>query len=562
MVLDGAYLKRLKEIFKRGYNGSLKYSKKKQELLPYIKGSINAINSKLNGSDFGNNLTDFLAEIKKKKVFPDFKEFGNTINLYLKQGSLSKDEIYFLWILHSKDFRSFKEHELTQFFILLDKEAVFIANAANFLNNLKRKFITQTMRNSEFEKFLKIVQNVLPDILNLKASIENQRSFLNDSQLGKFLSKISNEKKIKKELYLKVRTGIDIPSRKEFLEQAAGLAAIFLLGLNSIESFAQSAEQLGKAASVSNISYKRKYQTIGHEFLDLEKKEISDSGEADYVVTADEYELLDEIIDEAKARIKAMQTKNKIDKPFKKYNADEAVDIVLKTIASILDEKGFTTAPILDWKSPEYPEQVLLSERLKICQDRKRHVDCDGLSVIYLSIAEILDLPMAGVHAPRHFFVRWHFNKKEYINWETTVKIREIQDDRHYKESLVITEEAIKTGAYLASLYAKKDRKKILALCYYNIGVYWFRKGEEQGLKDALPTEIMAYNKYFDKSIGYFERAIKLNPKFYNTYIMVNRALGKKAVALHMNAQFPEVEYYYKKRLKLKAEDCGKRDWH
>src|SRR3989344_5867034 len=157
MVLDGAYLKRLKEIFKRGYNGSLKYSKKKQELLPYIKGSINAINSKLNGSDFGNNLTDFLAEIKKKKVFPDFKEFGNTINLYLKQGSLSKDEIYFLWILHSKDFRSFKEHELTQFFILLDKEAVFIANAANFLNNLKRKFITQTMRNSEFEKFLKIV---------------------------------------------------------------------------------------------------------------------------------------------------------------------------------------------------------------------------------------------------------------------------------------------------------------------------------------------------------------------------------------------------------------------
>jgi len=256
-------------------------------------------------------------------------------------------------------------------------------------------------------------------------------------------------------------------------------------------------------------NYRPKYQTIAHEFLDLEK---------DFEVTDADYQILDDIIDEAKQKIEV--------KPM--YSHNEAVTI-LKTIYSILKERGF-----------EYEKNGLLNHGLKT-----KKIDCDNYSIIYLAIAETLNLPIFAVNAPEHIFIRWDpdgkhdaqhpsnpVNKSDF-NFETTagsIKNTCILTDDYYKFRFNIADKSIAAGVFLKNL----NRNETLAIQYNNRGIAWEEKGNlDSAIEDynqAIkfnPKSSAAYNNRgnawnkkgnFDNAIEDYNQAIILNPKSSAAY--------------------------------------------
>ena len=277
----------------------------------------------------------------------------------------------------------------------------------------------------------------------------------------------------------------------------------------------------------SREEYKPKYNTIGHEFLDLEKI---------VGATCPDYKVLDDIIDEAKRRIE----------PKQKYSRQDALKI-LRTIGNILTEKGF------EYYTTDTP---LLSNSLK------GKIDCDDLSIIYLSIAEVLNLPLVGIRAPHHLFVRWKLIKGSYVNWETTSMTK--ATDEEYKNEFRIMKDSIKEKAFLRGL----SRQEVLSYAYSNIAyVFYFRNdiiSSYEYVQKSLelnPKNDLAYNtrgsifskkQDLDKSISDFSQAIRLDPSndnyHYNRGCVwnkkgdLNRAISDFSQAILLNSN---VDFYY-----------------
>ncbi len=154
-------------------------------------------------------------------------------------------------------------------------------------------------------------------------------------------------------------------------------------------------------------------QNIGRMVLDLERKYFGD-------VYDSCYQLLDEIVETA--RMKVDPTENPL--------------VTLKTIYSLL-EGDFHF---------EYSKVPRLSQTLRPAQNGKRIKDCDTGSLIYLTIAEELGLPLKGTSTPGHYLVRWHEGECS-VNWETTSG--KTHSDAWYQNWLSISDESVVSGAYL-----------------------------------------------------------------------------------------------------------------
>ena len=195
-------------------------------------------------------------------------------------------------------------------------------------------------------------------------------------------------------------------------------------------------------------------------------------------VTNEDYQLLDKIFDTAKARITVKQT----------YSRDDAHQI-LNSIADIIDEFGF-----------EYVEN---SDTLNYTLKTKK-IDCLEYTLLYLAIAEHLGIPLKGVNAPHHAFVRFVLSNNDYLNWEcTSGEQSKEQSNESYIEWLKIHPDAIRNGAALKTL----DRQQTIALILKGNGSVKSKKGDLEG---ALED---------------FEQAIKLNPNHTNAYN--NRGIAK-----------------------------------
>ncbi|MEA2038117.1 MAG: tetratricopeptide repeat protein [Nanoarchaeota archaeon] len=248
-------------------------------------------------------------------------------------------------------------------------------------------------------------------------------------------------------------------NRKDFFKTA---------GLGLLAVGASSCAPLISSRKGSAHRYQPKYHTIAHEFLDLEKE---------FGVTGADYRFLDSIIDKAKKKIEVKE----------QYSKDDAVQI-LETIDSVLKEEGFS-----------YKANGLLNYGLKT-----KKIDCDNYSVIYLAIAETLNLPIVGVDASDHFFVRWDPdgkhdatnspNKVNSFNWEITSA--EVLSDDYYKSRFNIADKSITNGVFLKSL----NRDGVLSIQYSNRGIAWYKKGD------------------LDKAIEDYNKAISLNPKYPGAY--------------------------------------------
>jgi tetratricopeptide (TPR) repeat protein len=91
--------------------------------------------------------------------------------------------------------------------------------------------------------------------------------------------------------------------------------------------------------------------------------------------------------------------------------------------------------------------------------------NCMGLSSLYLAVAERLELPIRGVEAPAHVFVRWDDGTFRR-NIEATERGVE-HDDRWYAtrgDGLSIRDEDVKSGAYLSNI----SKRRFLALALVN----------------------------------------------------------------------------------------------
>ncbi|WP_207682013.1 tetratricopeptide repeat protein [Desulfonema magnum] len=253
-------------------------------------------------------------------------------------------------------------------------------------------------------------------------------------------------------------------------------------------------------------AYGSKYRTIAHHVLELE----SDLG------IRPNDALLDEIIDEARQRIKIKQS----------YSADEAIK-TLKAVDHLLLEKNFLydgrirllsealKPRRLDKQTIQYIRKsdpnnsgadirdnatlkriILASDKHK--QHALKHIhenfyfgECKTFSFLYLGIADALGLPVNMVLAPSHVFIRWRLHPGRHVNWETTSGAA-VSDD-FMRRSFDISENSIRSGVYLKNL----SESESMATACYMLGNF---------LTDA------------DRKITYLTKAVQLNPKHSRAY--------------------------------------------
>ncbi|MGA8165496.1 MAG: transglutaminase family protein [Waddliaceae bacterium] len=124
-----------------------------------------------------------------------------------------------------------------------------------------------------------------------------------------------------------------------------------------------------------------------------------------------------------------------------------------------------------------------------------RHGVCLGVSILYLCLAQRLDLSLEAVTPPGHIYIRYRNREDEVINIETTA--RGIHLDS--KEYLSIDTRSLQ----------ERDAKEVVGLVHINqASVYWKEKKFAQALEsykkaflylpdDMLLKELMAYNELF-----------------------------------------------------------------
>lgn len=125
----------------------------------------------------------------------------------------------------------------------------------------------------------------------------------------------------------------------------------------------------------------------------------------------------------------------------------------------IFDEEGFVYEP-----TTENPDNYLLDRVLA-----RRRGNCLGLTSVYLSLAERLDIPLGGVYVPSHCFVRYAGNGAS-INIETAEEGGNLPDDWYMKKY------RLKRGSpYLRTL----GRKELIGVYLNSVGASYSRKGKE-----------------------------------------------------------------------------------
>ncbi len=144
---------------------------------------------------------------------------------------------------------------------------------------------------------------------------------------------------------------------------------------------------------------------------------------------------------------------------------------------------------------------------------------CLSLSILYLSIGERLGLPLYGVVAPGHFFVRYD-DGKERFNIETTGGGGSPDDDYYF--------EKFKIPDNPRSIYMKNLSKRESLGCFFNnLGNFY----QEAGNTDVAMAQL--------------ETAAKINPSLEtvrtnlgNIYLekgLVDKAISEYQLALYIN---------------------------
>lgn len=120
---------------------------------------------------------------------------------------------------------------------------------------------------------------------------------------------------------------------------------------------------------------------------------------------------------------------------------------------------------------------------------RRRRGHCVGLSTLYLALGYRLGLPLYGVSAPGHFFVRW---EGEGLRQNVELTSRgATHDDAYYVERFNLQPAQVDRGIYLQSL---RRREVLIEVLNNRANFYWDRGDEERVLRDLDRVVRLSHN--------------------------------------------------------------------
>ena len=229
------------------------------------------------------------------------------------------------------------------------------------------------------------------------------------------------------------------------------------------------------------------------------------------------------------------------------YDGRKTTEIISKLL---FEEMGFKPVD-----NAENPEDLFLHTVL----DNKRGY-CLSLSILYLAVAERLNLPVNGVVVPGHFFVRYTDNGKSF-NIETTQKGANAPD-KHYIKEFKIPQDG-RRNIYLRNL----SRRETIGCFFNNLANVYFDDGNidnayyyQQKAVDIAPLlaeartnlgNIFLKKDMADMAIGQYIAAIEINPADAKTHHNLANAYRKKErpdkaieqynIALRLDPNFIEI---------------------
>jgi len=148
-----------------------------------------------------------------------------------------------------------------------------------------------------------------------------------------------------------------------------------------------------------------------------------------------------------------------------------------KAIA-VINEYLFDTERFQSVAEAKDPNDLFLHSVM----DRKRGY-CLSLSILYLSLAERLGLPLYGVVVPGHFFVRYDDGRVRF-NIETTSK-GGTADDEHYIKKFKVPK-GDSDSIYMANL----NKMQTLGCFFNNLGNSYSEIGDTEQALVALETAV------------------------------------------------------------------------
>lgn len=235
-----------------------------------------------------------------------------------------------------------------------------------------------------------------------------------------------------------------------------------------------------------------KYCTVAHKVLSVEE---------DIGATVDEYKTLDNLVDAAISKVAV----NK--------NETDVVEIefgFFLPVSKVIRDEGFS-----------YYDEPIFHKAL-----RAQKLNCFGYSLVYLAVAQKLNLPVFGVMTPNHMLLRWQ-DDSVYLNFDPTY--RDITADNELIQKFKIPQEGIRVGAYLKSL----TESEVLSVAhnhkaglFQNSDVLRAEKYVSAALSlhpNLLEARILASyvflrSKNYAKSIENADFVLRLMPSNYSAY--------------------------------------------
>jgi tetratricopeptide (TPR) repeat protein len=200
--------------------------------------------------------------------------------------------------------------------------------------------------------------------------------------------------------------------------------------------------------------------------------------------------------------------------------SDEPETIVNTINEFLFDELGFT------YVQTGNLEDLYLN---KVIDGRKGN--CIGLSILYLSIAERLKLPLFGVNVPEHIFIRYD-DGGQRLNIEMGHRGMSLSDTFYVTHSIErFDRKSVENGCFLANL----NKKEVISNIYLNRSKI---RSEEGNYMDALDD---------------CNKAILLNPKNPGVYCnrgvtfekmeMISEAIIDYNLAISLNHKYASAYY-------------------
>jgi len=212
-------------------------------------------------------------------------------------------------------------------------------------------------------------------------------------------------------------------------------------------------------------------------------------------------------------------------------DSDKVIDLVNQYL---FDQFGFTTdrSRLFDTTL----ENLLMNQVLDNTKGQ-----CLSLSLVYLSLAERLDLPMYGVMAPGHFFVRWDKDGQRR-NIETTDLGKDLSD-AYYRQTHL-------NGYHDQTSLKNLGIKQVLAVYLSNLANHYKIQGAHDHaifiFQQAL--RVMPQQASFHTNLG---NAYERNKDFRQAFVQYRQAISLNPYLCEAHYNMGLLHFLYTKRYDL-----------